>query len=212
MLAHFSHATSKVVECYNAIIRFISVLLCARSPSAIAGFVVALVIGPSVDLQRWRTSPHICKERLERFSPTLTDRNVACSVRGEIGMLGVGTTLDHVAPRLISPRFHVALPVCLDSIAEALQAKASAGLCMFAPQFVVANRDNVATSAFANTGAVSAHQRACGKHSKIAKLLSNGVGSFLRHNGYRITVVASGGRPASTGAHCDCRINSVNVN
>ncbi len=35
---------------------------------------------------------------------------------------------------------------------------------------------------------------------------------FGRHNGYRLTVVASGGRPASTGAHCDLHKTLMEVN
>jgi len=49
------------------------------------------------------------------------------------------------------------------------------------------------------------------KHESPSKCEADDV-SFGRHNGASFTVLFSGGRPATTGAHCDCRINSANVN
>jgi hypothetical protein len=71
------------------------------NPSAIAGFVVAVVIdsfnGPALP----RKGRHVLQECGETIAPAFTDRNSATSIVTISGMVGEGTSLLHASPKPI---------------------------------------------------------------------------------------------------------------
>jgi hypothetical protein len=78
-------------------------LLFWRGPAAIAGFVISVVIWPSVDCFPSGTFAHIGEEIFES-EPAFANGNAAPAIVFEPSVFGIGTSLFHDVPSAISRR------------------------------------------------------------------------------------------------------------
>lgn len=76
-------------------------LLGRRCPSAIAGFVVAVIIDPVNLVAVWRLA-HIGKEVGEGIPPSIADADPARSVVVVSIAIRVGASLHHAAPHIVN--------------------------------------------------------------------------------------------------------------
>lgn len=84
-------------------------LLLACCPTAVVGFVVAVVVDPvNAQLQRWPLA-HVGQEILERTSPAITHSDSASTVVSELRMVGASATFDHRMPRGVADRVRFAV-------------------------------------------------------------------------------------------------------
>lgn len=75
-------------------------LLALRRPPAVAGLVVAVVVGVAIDGMRWRgLAAHVGQERFETLSPALADLDPASAVPGPMSTARVLAAGDHLDPR-----------------------------------------------------------------------------------------------------------------
>jgi hypothetical protein len=82
---------------------FVTLLLGARSPSAILGRIRAVVVFAFNRIISGRPTAHVCQKRLIRF-PSLADGNTASAVAWIPAVSLVGAAANHVGPRLIFRR------------------------------------------------------------------------------------------------------------
>lgn len=83
------------------VVASILVLLCPRSPLAIAGFVPAIIVN-SLYRKFRGTIAHIFQECVKRIYPFFTDSYTSTSIIVVSGMFWIGASLNQIAPTLIS--------------------------------------------------------------------------------------------------------------
>ena len=82
----------------------ISPLLATSCPTAIPRFVITIVVDSFNGKFRTWLSPNVSKEGVEGFLPALTNSDAAPSVVLPSGIIGIGTTLNKMLPRMIFRR------------------------------------------------------------------------------------------------------------
>ena len=93
------------IECQQSVIRSVSVLLRVCRPTAVSGFVIAVLIWEAIYrmVRRWSRS-HVCHEVVKRGLPSLANRNSSSSVIGEI-LIGLQqASFFHGTPALVFAR------------------------------------------------------------------------------------------------------------
>lgn len=83
----------------------VAVLLGRRTPIAVGWFVVSVVIS-ALDriLRRW-FPPHVLNEAVERFCPSLANRNTSSAIPFVSSGIRILASLDHASPRGVLRRF-----------------------------------------------------------------------------------------------------------
>lgn len=190
----------------------VAVLLGVCGPSAVARRIVTLSIRPPINLHSWRTLAHIGKEVFKRH-PSRTHVDTFATVVAEHRALSVRASLNHRDPTRISSAAltlngMTMLKLCTS---RKLLAKAPARGCSSRNQVGIVGHEICPAVAVDMASPLISSGRRFRKHESPSKSLTDDV-SFSWHNGYRVTVVASGGRPASTGAHCDYAMFNLTVN
>jgi hypothetical protein len=115
-LAPVGHAQCDSVMGQIPIAARVSRLLSRRCPSAVARFVVAVVINPIEAVQR-RTRPCVLTERGE-VGPSFTDANTAASVSFEVGIGRPRAAVNHCSP---GPVFACFAPTSRRSVRQVLR-------------------------------------------------------------------------------------------
>ncbi len=192
-----SEASSKTANSHDTIIPSVVALLKPTSPTAVARFVSSIVVN-TFNGQTARTFSHILQE-VHKGTPAITDSESSSAVIMKGRVVRISTTIKHCSPLPISKAVrHTVLDCSCISTSTTFATRSLY-------QGDVENRSDYATSAFdyARASCSSTRQtmdRAVAENFPVAKGASDNR-DFSRHNG--LIVVFSGGRSATTGAHCD---------
>jgi hypothetical protein len=201
MTRQINETACDTVDGKNTAASLISALLCCGSPSAILRLVVAVIVFAFKPKSVWLL-PHI-REEIIKQPPSFTNSDPSPTIIFEGPAFGIVTPLEHVLPSRESWRTMALSCVSVSNF----PGEATARTCV--SDFEFCKADTQFSSAFTFTKHVS--NRLAGRESSIWQFGDNfqpskslaDVGFSGRHNVDNSNVVFSGGRPATTGAHCD---------
>lgn len=207
MFAKLSKTGSDSADSKNPIVSSVPLLFFCCGPTAIPGLVVSVSVNSINGFSCWFFS-HVLKKSKERLPPS-TYLDSPSPVVLEAPLVWVFASCEHSSPTLISfghrlsPRSMSMNETCSGNN---LSPKAFTGLGCSGDQMCVHHRDNIPTSAFANTGPLSFSAGECsywgfGNNFKSSEPSSNEV-RYFRHNGIALcSAVGFGYRP---NARRDC--------
>lgn len=193
----------------NSIVRFVSRLLRPCRPSTVARLVVAVRIWPAIKRQTRRTFSHICQKVLEP-SPSFANRYSPSAIILPLPKRRAIAAPYHIFPTKISGRLLSASGesvLRIPCLWPAIDARATDAISQIAVgDFKCLPTSNAKTKAVGGLcSTLRDSTRSISKDFPLAKTFSNERYSS-RHNGGSFTVLFSGGRSATTGAHCESRI------
>lgn len=197
MLTKHSKARRHTIDRIDAIGPHIPLLLFARPPRAI-GFAVTEIVVQPVERQSSRSFAHVF-QKVFKFFPLTAYADSATAIIRKSGIVRIKTALNHCLPNLIG--FGSAHPMCCASFFL----KAAARFCVAAQKMIFLHDGFVSALALArnipsNPSSLFSGWK-MGNHFKSFKSLSD-EGWYCRHGIGAFFALFSGGRPATTGAHC----------
>lgn len=197
-------ASSDTSQRNNKITSPVSVLMNHCRPYTVFGFIVSFV-SDSLDAPPNLSWSHVLKEVSKRISPSLANLNAAASVILIVFLFGVCASGNESSPDSIcsSPVSTTGLPV-LDVY---LESDAATGFYHSTPDRLISGNDffsalAVKVTPVFNRSILNRLWIGRAVESKTCVFFSGGE-CFESHNGADFTVVFSGGRSATTGAHRD---------
>lgn len=103
MVAQLRQASGNAMNGENAIRSLIPVLFLVGRPSAVSVFIVAVVVGVTINGEPRRTSPHI-GQKISELSPSVADGDAAPAVIKVGVVVRVATSVYHAKPRIVCSR------------------------------------------------------------------------------------------------------------
>ena len=201
--AQISETRSNAPHRHNQICASIARLLARCGPSTVSRLIIPIVIRKPVNACSGGFLAHVFQEVLKRLAPPLAYLNASASIVVIIFNTWIGTSTVHLRPSNISSGAVVSPSMSVAFIRSVLPLKTAAG-CTYSvtdvAQVKVSYRSAVTA---AHHALVVAGSEWFSDYGKSCKLGSEWDISFCRHNVDLFNVVFSGGRPATTGAHCD---------
>ncbi len=204
-LTQTSQAVRNSVKRDNAIGSLIALLLRVCCPPAIAWLVVSVVVD-AVNLQSFRTLPHVFQECLEIVFPSVAHFHAPASI-GRITFVetpGVHITPGDISSGKFASRRMTVLEISSD---YCLDVQTSTRLGVARIQGGVEDCDDIPAVALTKASATESAARHSYRISffDYKKSCEAEFGDVFSgsHNGGQFTVAVSNGRSASTGAHCD---------
>jgi len=186
-------------------------LLFPCCPTAIFRSIACIVVLALKSQSVWGLT-HVC-EKISEIHPSFAHRDSTTSIAVPFSPVGIGASLNHGTPLGISSGVFGAQSVTVNNLCNAvpLYFEASAGFCIPCGQRGSLNGNPGSTIAETEVKPASASTRtSCGraanywKHfdcDKSSKSKSN-EGYLFRHGIGYFSAVLSGGRSATTDAHC----------
>lgn len=204
--AQLGQTTSESPHCKSKILSGVSILVDHCLPFTVLRTIVSIVIH-ALKCVSGRASTHISQKRLKR-SPLRANLNSSSSIVMECMILGVPAPSNHGGPdRVFSGIASVASLTMFQEPDSTHKSSETAARCARASlQASEKNGLNCPTLAATENHSSVSRRRNSGRqflnNFQLSKNESDGRYSS-RHNVGRFNVVFSGGRPATTGAHCD---------
>lgn len=101
------------VPCNQPIASAVPGLFGSSGPSDVSRLVSLAVVDPIKGMAWAGAAPHVCQERLEAVSPTVTNGNASASVSVLVPPFAIATSVNHAGPRLVfrSPTTLATFPV-----------------------------------------------------------------------------------------------------
>ena len=213
----FSHTSCNPIHRKYTVLAGISSLLLGCLPSAIAAFVIAAIVDSSNAQAGW-SFPHISQKGFE-LQPAFTHLNPTTTVIRPLLSVWIATSLDQGSPCIVGAGAVSINGASMFEATDPLPTRAATGFCIPGNERSESNDRRV--TAVAHTF----HPSECvpvrisspwsfRNHFEASKSPTD-HGQCCRHGIGYFNVVLSGGRPGTTGAHCDIlpgRSNEIKTN
>lgn len=207
MLAQKFQTTRNASNCKTKVPSSVSALVFAGCPSDVSGL-IAFGVVLSLKCQSGRSLTKILKKIL-KCEPPIADRDTSAAIMFELRLPFIGAPSNHIEPTSPGSRWSQLCAVAMprDSIGGNFTSQTPARICLEAFQRAVQDLDGFPAVALAKTSQVKLSTRRMVRiplhnYFQSSKRESD-QRDFGRHDVGMINVMFSGGRPASTGAHCD---------
>lgn len=207
MSAKISQAKCHTVNGVNLIVAAVARLLPSRCPSAVPRFIVASVIRESVNRHPFRHFAHVFQKLSKRLFPLIANGDTTTAVVFKTTRVWICCSLKNSLPNCKSSRLSAFSCVSmLLSRARNFLMQTTARLTVARYKRQVEHGFYPTALALAKACGLNSPKWAIGQHRPSDKCLTNdGYSSRTssRHSIGSFNVLFSGGRPATTGAHCD---------
>lgn len=210
VFSSLNEATCKPPHCNYEIAPRISGLLLLGRPAAVAGFVVSVLVRPTVNAFPVRLIAHVLQKVLKRITPSWTNYHTTTAVKMKVLVLWVLASGNHGKPCVVCSSF--ASSMCATAVSEQFALKAPTRLSATLQKGGIVNNLFLAalTTTKKLTTALSRWEyfifqfRDDFKSSKC----SSDERYFGRHSIVFLSALFSGGCPAATGTCCDYQTSS----